>query len=57
MFNMYCIVGDLAFGQVEKGPDGILKLHRCVVVSFKAPVTTNTCMTSYLRGTTCMVTR
>ena len=33
---MYCIgwfrVGDLAFGQVEKEPDGILKLHRCVVV-------------------------
>ena len=33
-----------------KGPDGSLKLPRCVVVSF----TTNTCMTSYLRGTVSM---
>ena len=42
---MLCIVGDLAFGQVSgKVPAGILKLHRCVVVSFKEPVTTNTCM-------------
>ena len=40
----------------ERGTDGILKLHRChcVVVSFKEPVTSNTCMTFYLRGTVSM---
>ena len=37
MFEKYALhrlvqVGDLAFGQVEKGPHGILKSHRYVVV-------------------------
>ena len=54
---MYCIgwfqVGDLAFGQVGKRPEGILKLHRYVVVSFHT-VTTNS---SYLCETHCNVLR